>query len=139
VIFVLLASSLIGLLAMHQIKNLMSYGATTSNYFRAYYLAKAGLELALAETYLRDAGFQMKVQSGDAIVSGNLLAEYAGFEPYFTVDIQSQTTGNTRILATGESIVIPLFLDNKGNSHSDYLTGVKNTDLTLFDSIEIEK
>jgi hypothetical protein len=92
VIFVLLASSLIALLAIHQIRNLMTYGATTSNYFRAYYLAKAGLELALTEVHLRDAGFKMKISSGDNIVSENVLSEYAAFEPYFTVDIQSQTT-----------------------------------------------
>jgi hypothetical protein len=63
VIFVLLASALIALLAMHQIQNLMSYGATTYHYFRTHYLAKAGLEIALTETYLRDAGFEMKIGS----------------------------------------------------------------------------
>jgi hypothetical protein len=73
VIFVLLASSLIALLTMHQIQNLMSYGATTSNYFRAYYLAKAGLELALTEANIREAGFEMEVLSGDAIVAENVL------------------------------------------------------------------
>jgi hypothetical protein len=63
VIFILLGSALIALLAMSQIKNLMRYGATTSNYFKAYYLAKAGLELAITETAIRDAGFQIEVNS----------------------------------------------------------------------------
>jgi hypothetical protein len=139
VIFVLLACSLIALLAMHQIQNLMSYGATTANYFRAYYLAKAGLDLALTETYLRDVGFQMQVQSGDAIVSGNLLTEYAGFEPYFTVKMESRTTEHTRSLATGESIVIPLFLDTLTSSHKDILTGIKNADLTPFSIEQIKQ
>jgi hypothetical protein len=91
VIFVLLASSLIALLAMHQIQNLMSYGGLTSRYFKAHYLAKAGLELALTETSLREAGFQVQVDSGNAIVSGNLLVGYEGFEPYFTVKTHAQT------------------------------------------------
>jgi len=54
VIFVLLASSLIALLAMSQLQHLMSYGNQTFNFFRAHYLAKAGLELSLTEVYLRD-------------------------------------------------------------------------------------
>ncbi len=41
VIFVLLTSSLMALLAMSQIQNLMSYGNQTFNFFRAHYLAKA--------------------------------------------------------------------------------------------------
>jgi ribulose 1,5-bisphosphate synthetase/thiazole synthase len=48
---------------MSQIKNLMRYGATTSNYFKAYYLAKAGVELAITETAIRDAGFQIAMNS----------------------------------------------------------------------------
>jgi hypothetical protein len=91
VIFVLLASSLIALLAMHQVQHLLSYGGLTSNYFKAHYLAKAGLELALTETSLRDVGFEMGVASGNAIVSGNLLTGYEGFEPYFTVEMHAQT------------------------------------------------
>ncbi|MDR3168989.1 MAG: hypothetical protein LBU27_04455 [Candidatus Peribacteria bacterium] len=63
VIFILLGSSLIALLAMSQLRNLITYGATTSNYFKAYYLAKAGLELAITETSLRDAGFEVSVHS----------------------------------------------------------------------------
>jgi hypothetical protein len=63
VIFVLLASSLIALLAINQLTNLMSYGNTTFNFFRAHYLAKAGLELAVTEADNRDAGFEMSISS----------------------------------------------------------------------------
>ncbi|MDR2191200.1 MAG: hypothetical protein LBP53_08835 [Candidatus Peribacteria bacterium] len=135
-IFVLLASSLIALLAMHQIRNLMTYGATTYNYFRAHYLARAGLELALTETHLRDAGFQMGakqgIASGDAIVSENVWSEYEAFAPYFTVHMEARKKEYRKDLTPGESIVIPLFLDNKELGHSGWLTGVKAEELEKY-------
>jgi hypothetical protein len=53
VIFVLLASSVISLLSINQIQRLLTYGNMTFNYFRAFYLAKAGTELGLTEVYNR--------------------------------------------------------------------------------------
>jgi hypothetical protein len=132
VIFVLLASSLIALLAMNQIQHLMGYGAMTHSYFRAHYLAKAGLELALTETALREAGFQMQVHSGSSLVTGNLLSEYEGFQPFFTVEMQARTSEWSGTLVSGESIVIPLFLDSKELGHSGWLTGTKEKDLEKY-------
>jgi ABC-type microcin C transport system permease subunit YejE len=54
VILILLASSVIALLSINQIQRLISYGNMTFNYFRAFYLAKAGTELGLTEVYNRD-------------------------------------------------------------------------------------
>ena len=137
VIFVLLSSSLIALLAMSQIKNLMVYGGTTYNYFRAHYLAKAGLELALTEVAMRDAGFSISVASGDSVVIDNFLTEEnSGFEPYFQSetrgafllitnnvrDTESCSNENKIVLPQGGSRVIPLFIDSSASSHVVALT-----------------
>jgi hypothetical protein len=59
----------------------------TFNYFRAFYLAKAGTELWLTEVYNSGDGFNHEVLSGSAIVTWNLLSGYEGFEPYFNMSI----------------------------------------------------
>ena len=142
VIFVLLSTSLLALLALSQIRNLMAYGNTTYNYFRAHYLAKAGLELAITETFIRDAGFGANVTAEDAIVTLNFLtAENEARDPYFESEIQGRfqlltnsvkesakegitcSATNKITLAQGESVVAPLFYDHAGESkkHSNYL------------------
>lgn len=86
VIFVLLASSVISLLSINQIQRLMTYGNMTSNYFRAFYIAKAGTELWLTEVYNRWNGFN-QVLSGDFITTWNFLSGYEWFEPHFNMTI----------------------------------------------------
>ena len=123
VILVLLASSVIALLSINQIQHLITYGNMTFNYFRSYYLAKAGTELWLTEVYNRDSWFENQIQSGDAIITENLVWNYTGFNPYFTMDIKSNfesitddirfgcESGNKIRLLSWEWIVIPLFKD----------------------------
>ena len=88
IILVLLASSVIALLSINQIQRLLVYWNMTFNYFRAFYLAKAGTELWLTEVYYREAGFKQTINSGNAIVSKNLIWAYSGFNPYFTMNIE---------------------------------------------------
>ncbi len=123
IVLVLLASSVIALLSINQIKHLITYGNMTFNYFRSYYLAKAGTELWLTEVYNRDSWFEDTIQSGHAIVTGNLVWNYTGFNPYFTMKIESNfksitddirfgcESGNKIKLLSWEWIVIPLFKD----------------------------
>ena len=86
VILILLASSVISLLSINQIQRLMTYGNMTSNYFRAFYIAKAGTELWLTEVYNRWNGFN-QVLSGDFITTWNFLSGYEWFDPHFTMTI----------------------------------------------------
>ena len=86
VILILLASSVISLLSINQIQRLMTYGNMTSNYFRAFYIAKAGTELWLTEVYNRWNGFN-QVLSGDFITTWNFLSGYEWFEPHFNMTI----------------------------------------------------
>ena len=87
VILILLASSVISLLSINQIQRLITYGNMTFNYFRAFYLAKAGTELWLTEVYNSGDGFNSVVENESDIVKDNLLSEYAEFEPYFDMTI----------------------------------------------------
>ena len=136
VILVLLSSSLITLLSISQLRNLTAYGSTAYNYFRAHYLAKAWLEHALTAVSIRDAGFSTSVTSGNSIVTENFQSpELSGFMPYFDNEIQgrfklltndvrrnTECLDNEIKLETGESMVIPLFVDNTAESHSRYLS-----------------
>lgn len=124
VIFILLACSVIALLSINQIQRLLTYWNMTFNYFRAFYIAKAGTELWLTEVYYREAGFEQSIGTWDAIVSWLALG-YSGFNPYFTMNISwtfqyltddvrytNECTENNKItLGTGEWIMLSLFTD----------------------------
>lgn len=73
VIFVLLASSLLGILSMNFVQQMMKQSALVNSYYKSYYLAKAWLELGLVQISHRDVGFEYIVNTWDAILSGNFL------------------------------------------------------------------
>lgn len=122
VILILLASSVISLLSINQIQRLITYGNMTFNYFRAFYIAKAGTELWLAEVYNSGDGFN-QVLSGDFITTWNFLSGYEWFEPHFnmtitwsfatlTNDIRNPDCSWNKIkLATWAWIMLSLFSD----------------------------
>ena len=125
IILILLASSVIALLSINQIQRLLTYWNMTFNYFRAFYIAKAGTELWLTEVYYREAWFQQTINSGDAVITENLVWVYSGFNPYFTMDIEWQfkyltddvrytdkcDDDNKITLGTWEWIMLSLFTD----------------------------
>ncbi len=123
VILILLASSVISLLSINQIQRLMTYWNMTSNYFRAFYIAKAGTELWLTEVYNREAWFN-HVLSGDFITTWNFLSGYGWFDPHFTMTItwrfatltndirNSDCSWNKIKLATWAWIMLSLFNDD---------------------------
>lgn len=111
-IFVLLASALVSLLAMTQLKHLMSYGQSTNHFFRAYYLSKGALELALAEIATREVGFEIaSVQTGERIVAKNLSGYGQDPFPYWSWTMKARTGSQQVFLQSGEHLTIPLFVD----------------------------
>lgn len=130
IILILLASSVIALLSINQIKHLLSYWNETFNYFRAYYLAKAWTELWLTEVYNREDWFNNKINTWDSIVKDNLIEAYSWFNPYFDVDINSNFAyltddirynsecehDNVITLWTWEGIMLALFRDNTNST-----------------------
>lgn len=129
VIFILLASSVISLLSINQIQRLLTYGNMTSNYFRAFYIAKAGTELWLTEVYNRGDGFN-QVLSGNFITTWNFLPEYEWFEPHFNMTItwsfatltndirNSDCSWNKIRLTSWAWIMLSLFSDDTGKGWS---------------------
>lgn len=152
IIIVLLASSVIALLSINQIQRLLTYGNMTFNYFRSFYLAKAWTELWLTEVYYSEAGFKHTINSGDAIVTWNLVWNYTWFNPYFSMSItwkfkyitddiriSNECSGDNKItLGSWEWIVIPLFHDNKTWSISDILTWTTIDDITKVDNGDVQ-
>ena len=156
VIFVLLASSVISLLSINQIQRLLTYGNMTFNYFRAFYMAKAGTELWLTEVYNSGDGFNHEVLSGSAIVTWNLLSGYEWFEPYFNMTItwsfatltndirNSECNDENKIRLTSWAwIMLSLFSDDTGKewnfsgifSENKKITKLKKfTELSLLDN-----
>lgn len=123
VILILLASSVISLLSINQIQRLITYGNMTFNYFRAFYIAKAGTELWLTEVYNSGDGFN-QVLSGDFITTWNFLSGYEWFEPHFNMTItwsfatltnyirNPDCSWNKIKLSTWAGIMLSLFFDN---------------------------
>lgn len=152
VIFVLLASSVIALLSINQIQRLLTYWNMTFNYFRAFYLAKAWTELWLTEVYHREAWFEQTINSWDSIVRENLVWNYTGFNPYFTMNISwnflyltddvrytDKCDNDNRItLWTWEWIVLSLFID-KTNGINEILTWTKKTNIDKFEENDVKK
>ena len=148
VIFILLASSVISLLSINQIQRLLTYGNMTSNYFRAFYIAKAGTELWLTEVYNRGDGFN-QILSGDFITTWNFLPEYAWFEPHFNMTITwsfklltndiretDDCDGNEIELAPNAWIMLSLFSDTSKwfseilSDNSDHFKILNESDIT---------
>ena len=119
-IFVLLASSLLGVLSMNFVQQMMRQSAVVHSYYSSYYLAKAGLELGLAQIVNRGVGFDRLVGSGDAVMSGNFLC---GDRCALSVSISGTSTMLSKafwqgsgctspyVLNRGDSVIIPLFRD----------------------------
>jgi len=134
VIFVLLASSLLGILSMNFVQQMMKQSAVVHNYYKAYYLAKAGLEISLTQVANRGVGFEYTIQSGDAIVRENF---FSGFDQsVYSLSTQIsgmsmmlsknfwQSTGceHPYVLASNDTIIVPLFRDSGWKSVYDILT-----------------
>lgn len=129
IILILLASSVIALLSINQIKHLLSYWNMTFNYFRAYYLAKAWTELWLTEVYNREDWFSNKINTWDSIVKDNLIEAYSWFNPYFDVEINSNfeyltddiryrcDNKNRITLKTWDGIMLALFKDTANSEN----------------------
>ena len=119
VIFVLLASSLLGVLAMNFVQSMMKQSATVYNYYQSYYLAKAWVELSLAELGHRGAGFEQTF-SDPSFLSGNFLCAWRctmSFDLSWTstnLSQQFRTDSGCQspfVLSGGASLIVPLFKD----------------------------
>ena len=120
VIFVLLASSLLGILSMNYVQQMMKQSAVVNSYYKTYYLSKAWIELWLAQVQHRWIGFEFTVNTGDDIVTNNFLCRpncslsttLSGTASLLSKTFwQGSGCENPYTLSGGESFIIPLFRD----------------------------
>jgi len=129
VIFVLLASSLLGVLAMNFVQSMMKQSATIFNSYQSYYLAKAGVELWLSELGHRGVGFEQTF-TDSGFMSQNFLCAgrntpcmmqlvLSWTSTYLSQQFRADPTGEDSVmvcqypfvLAKWASLVIPAYKD----------------------------
>lgn len=128
VIFVLLASSLLGILSMNFVQQMIQQSTRVFAYYKAYYVAKSWIELWLAQVATHDVGFQYIMTTGHRLIQENFV--YGdGYDLTYvlsgTAVVLSQNfwqdsgcTAPYRI-AGGESMIVPLFRDASAGSMKD--------------------
>lgn len=153
VLFVLILSSLIGLLALHFIQQLNNYSDNIYFYNKSYYLSQAGIELGLAQSAQRGIWFSNQVFSGDSVFKDNFECLSCSGSCYYHCDMSMKVLGKTQLLNNTfwlddndcttwnnivldqwDAVILPLFYEQENNSSHDILTLYKlplNRDLTL--------
>lgn len=143
VIFVLLASGVIGILTMHFVRQIIQYNGSILSYYKSYYLARGGLELSLAQVTHRGIGFEYEVGTGDTILTENFDCKNCGFvttihakDKYINAKpwLGTGCNDNTKIVVNpGESSIIPLHYDvyTETNNVSKSLREEENLDFTF--------
>ena len=118
VIFVLLASSLLGILSMNFVQQMMKQSAVVNSYYKAYYLSKAWIELWLTAIRHRGIWFDYTMNTGDKIVIDNF---FSGFAYSLSANISGTASSLSKkfrqssgceypyVLTGGDSLIVPLF------------------------------
>lgn len=141
VIFILLASSLLGILSMNFVQQMMKQSAIVHSYYTTYYLSQAGIELGLTAIKTRGPWFDYIVNSWDAIIQDNLLSGYSyslslsisGTAPLLSKNFrQGSWCNNPYVLSGGDSLIIPLFRDATiGTLWTLFTTGIAYSNLAV--------
>ncbi len=151
VIFVLLASSLLGILSMNFVQQMMKQSAVVNSYYKTYYLSKAWIELGLSQIKYRGVGFDFIIHTGDDIALDNFLCGP-------NCNLSMSTSGTASLLSKnfrqgsgcefpytvtgGESLIVPLFRDmysgNTTQSFQSWIHYQNLADLFKNDKITIQ-
>lgn len=134
VLFILTITSLLGLLVFRYLQIMLRYTIGTQEYYRSYYYAKAGLELWLVASQNYGIWFEDAIWwSGDIRKNFVLCAQDTVRSCWFFARIWNRTRNiltakatndsvcsswDAFFLAEGESLVVPLFVDERKISYS---------------------
>ena len=151
VIFVLLASSLLGILSMNFVQQMMQQSAVVNAYYKTYYLSKAWIELWLSQIKHRGVGFDFTIQTWDAIIRENF---FSGFIYSLSTNIsgtasllskkfwQGSGCDSPYVLSGWESFILPLFRDtytsSVAGSFATWIIYKNLADIFKNDKIEIQ-
>lgn len=129
VLFVLVACSLLGIIAVQYIKHMAIQTNQIYNYYKTYYLAKWWSEIGLSLMKLRWPGYSREINQNDLFVQQNISTGNS-----FSLKIQwdssfiSQWHPSTKTciqkitIAGNNSIILPLFTDTPDTSISDHFS-----------------
>ncbi|MCX6825275.1 MAG: hypothetical protein NTY80_03530 [candidate division SR1 bacterium] len=136
---------------MNFVQQMMKQSTVVNSYYKAYYLSKAGIELGLSQLKHRGVGFEYTLLTGDMIFRDNF---FSGFNYTLSTHLSGSASLLSKVfsqgsgcdhpysLASGESLVVPLFRDNYlGSVAGTFMTGIHYQNLAdLFknDKIEIQ-
>ncbi len=132
VMFIMIATSLMGLLAMHFVNQMMQYSGVVHDYYKTYYLTKAGLELGLAEANVRGLGFSTQIASGffaenfscgdRCEIDAQVVGKATLLKENFWNSSDGCSSENAIHLGIGQQIILPLFSEDSLATHTDNLT-----------------
>jgi len=124
VLFLLVVSSLIGLMTVSYVRQMVAYNSAISQYYGAYYMAQAWLELMLVQVKHQWLWYEAHYSSGDGLISKNTFFCRGGqcliawVINALGTGLGSQeiliecNTGNAYTLWPWQSVIIPLFADS---------------------------
>lgn len=137
VIFVLLASSLLGILSMNFVQQMMKQSAVVHSYYKSYYLAKAGLEFWLTALSVRGVGFEYTINSWDVVIRDNFATwTHLSLSISWLTSLLSknprQGSGcdHPYLLSGWQSIIVPLLRDGyTGDAAGIFTTPISTQNL----------
>lgn len=124
VIFVMIITSLFGILTTRYVNSIIQYGSAFHNYYKAYYLANAPLQLQLLKQKNRWLGFEDKILTWSSTFSNNFDCENCFFE-------SELLARNSIIIDESEHNLFPSDCDLDNSNHFA-LAGWKGTVIPLF-------
>ncbi len=138
VIFVLIASSLIWVLAMNFVKQLLFASDNILSYYKSYYLANAGLELMMSQVQNRWIGWEKYIWTGNDILRQNFDCKNCDFMTVISGTSKTisrdfwkwwEWCSSPIVLTNSQSLLLPLFQDDfDGSLYYGFITGqnIKN-------------
>ncbi len=151
VIFVLLASSLLGVLSMTFVQQMMKQSAVVNSYYKAHYLAKAWIELWLVQVKHRGVGFNYTINTWDKIILDNfscgancsISTTLSGTASLLSKKFwQGSGCSSPFVLTSGDSLIVPLVRDayswNVAGTFASWIAYQNLADLFKNDKIQIK-
>ncbi len=123
VMFIMIATSLMGLLAMHFVNQMMEYSWVVHDYYKTYYLSKAGVEIGLTEANVRGLGFSTTIGSwffadnflcsekGRCSVDAKVKGKSSIVREKFWNEQEACTEKNAFHLIPWDNLIVPLFYE----------------------------
>lgn len=149
-LFVLVIGSIIGLISTWYIQDMISSSGQIREFYNSYYITKWWLELGVLAVQKYDYGFEDNITGGNAIIANNLrcaqkkhcnlnitiqsrIKDITIDNTYWAINTCSTFTQNPFTLSQGQSLILPLFADERSlkKSAESYLNILPQYETTI--------